>query len=156
MTSDSWWDDDIVNTGGKHTKVVVDAKNVVFRVVPDKEDNQSLLTLNTKVEDIKEDIEVMHNMLNATPLVRRTVNDESTISSNLMMDTRMDAVEFNIGNMENSVNFMSHTLMKFMKDNKQYTNTDDHMEDHDKSERELTNTTSTTVVEGSLLSDQSN
>ena len=49
-TLDSWWDDDnIVNTEGKHTKVVIDAKNVVSRDVPNEEDNRSLPTLNTKV-----------------------------------------------------------------------------------------------------------
>ena len=67
----------------------------------------------------------------------------------------MDAVEFNIGIMENSVNYMSHMLIKSMKDNKKENNADNPMEDHDKSERELTNTTSTTVAEDSLLSDQS-
>ena len=95
----------------------------------------------------------MHNMLDTPPPVRRTVNNESTISSNLTMDTWMDAVEFNIGNMENSVNYMSHMLMKFMKNNKQDTNIDDPMKDHNKSERQLTNTTSTTIAEGSLLND---
>ena len=47
-TSDSWWDDDdIINTGGKHIKVVFDAKNVVSRNVPNEEDNRSLPILNT-------------------------------------------------------------------------------------------------------------
>ena len=63
-------------------------------------------------------IPIMHDMLAAPPLMRRTIiNDESTISSNLTMDTRMDAVEnnmlitnTNIGNLDNSVNFMNHML----------------------------------------------
>ena len=74
---------------------------------------------------------VMHTILDAPPPVRRTVNDESTISSNLAIDTRMDAVELNIGNMENSVNLMRHMLMKFMKHNKKDNNADDPNEDHD-------------------------
>ena len=56
--------------------------------------------------------------------MRRTiVNDESTISSNLTMDARMDAAEnnmlitnTNIGNLDNSINFMNHMLKKFMKE----------------------------------------
>lgn len=56
------------------------------------------------------------------------MNDEPTISSNSTVDTLMDTVESykitmntNIGNLYNSVNYMSRILAKFMKEMKQYT-----------------------------------
>lgn len=63
---------------------------------------------------------LMHGMI---------VNDESTITSNLTMDIRMDAVEIimvvtntNIGNLNNTVNYVSHVLSKFTKDMRYGTN----------------------------------
>ena len=90
---------------------------MVSRDVPDEDDNNTLPSLHTKADDVEEDDETaMKDMLNAPPPMRRTiVNDESTISSNLTMDTRMDTVESNIGNLDNSVNHMTHVLTLFMK-----------------------------------------
>ena len=87
------------------------------REVPDAEDNNSLPSLHTKADDVEEnDGSVLKNLLYAPPPMRRTiVNDESTISSNLTMDTRMDAVEDTIGSLHNSVNHMTHEMMRFMK-----------------------------------------
>ena len=63
----------------------------------------------------EDDDAALHDLLNAPPPVRRTnVNDDSTITSNLTMDTRMDTVESNIGNLDNSVNHMTHVLTMFM------------------------------------------
>ena len=80
------------------------------------DDNNSLPSLNTKADVEEIDGAVLRELLNAPPPVRRTVvNDESTIASNLTMDTRMDTVEDTIGSLHNSVNQMTHEMMRFMK-----------------------------------------
>ena len=63
--SDSWWDDDEAeDKNAKYNKVVIDAKTIVTREVPDEEDNASLPTLNTKVEGDEEyNIATMQSML---------------------------------------------------------------------------------------------
>ena len=72
----------------------------------------------------------MQDMLAIPPLMRRiTVNDKSTISSNITMENCMCVVESNmvttntnIGNLNNSVNYMNHMLSKLMKELMQGTN----------------------------------
>jgi len=57
----------------------------------------------------------MYDLLIAPPPIRRPIiNDKFAISNNLTMDTQMDTVESNIGNLDNSVNYMAHMLTKFM------------------------------------------
>ena len=63
------------------------------------------------------------------PMLCTILNDESTISSNLTVDTCMDTIESNIvttntnvGNLDNLVNYLSHLLSKFMKEMKQGVN----------------------------------
>ena len=116
---DSWWDEDITPTDGGATKrVTIDAKNVVSRDVLDEDDNNTLPSLHTKADNVEEDDgTALNDMLNAPPPTRRTiVNDESTISSNLTMDTIMETVDSNISNLDNSVNHMAHMLTLFMKE----------------------------------------
>ena len=69
----------------------IDAKNAINRDVPDVEDNQPLPFLHTKAgEDEEDESTVMQNILSLPPTMRRSVaNDESTITSNLTMDTRL-------------------------------------------------------------------
>ena len=57
----------------------------------------------------------MYDFLHAPPPTFHTImNDHSTISSNLTMNTNMDIVESNISGLENSVNHMAHMLKTFM------------------------------------------
>ena len=97
------------------TTRITDAKNVVSREVSDTEDNDALPSLRTKTDAVEEGgNEAMHDLLNdpTSPVWRTILNDESTISSNITMDTRMEMVERNIGNFDNSVNLMAHMLKK--------------------------------------------
>lgn len=56
-------------------------------------------------------------MLDEPPPMRCiTTNDDTTISISLTIYTRMDTVKANIGNMENSANFMNHMLKYFLKE----------------------------------------
>lgn len=62
----------------------------------------------------------MQDILISPSLMKRSVaNDESTTTSNLTMDTRMDVVEIDMGNLHNYGNHMSHLLSKCMKERKQ-------------------------------------
>jgi len=102
-------------------KKTIDAKNNVSSDVPDTDNNNTLLSLQTKVDEVEDSGNVvMYELLNAPPLMRwTTINNESAISSNLTMDTQMEAVESNIGNLDNYVNHMTHMLTKFMHELKQ-------------------------------------
>ena len=143
--------------------VVVDAKNVLSRNAPDGDDNDTLPSLNTKVDEIEEDgIPIMQDMLTAPLPMRRTiVNDKSTILSNLTMDTRMDAVKnvmlitnTNIGNLDYSVNFMNCLLINFIKEFKQDANTEPTSDHNEMDEQTLAQQTSTRVVEALYLGNQ--
>ena len=70
-------------------KRAIDANNVVSRKVPNTDDINTLPSLQTKYDEVEEPGNVtMHDLLNTPPLMMRTIiNDESTISSNLTMDT---------------------------------------------------------------------
>ena len=87
----SWWDEDLDVTDGKQRtqRITIDAKNVVSRDVPDADDTNSLPSLHTKADEGEDDDgAALNDLLNAPPPVRRTnVNDDSTITSNLTMDT---------------------------------------------------------------------
>ena len=115
-----WWDNGTPDTTQqvaiKGTKRITDANNVVSREVPDTDDNDIFSSLQTKSDNVNEgDNDVMNEFLNNPSPIRRTIpNDESTIASNITMDTRMEMVESNIGNLENSVNLMAHMLKKIM------------------------------------------
>ena len=107
------------------TRVIVDAKNVFSLEVPDTDDNNALPSLYTKAGEIEEDgVTMIQNILAAPPPMQRTViNDESTISSNFIMDNYMGEVESsmvtknaNICNLDVSVNYISRMLSKFMKE----------------------------------------
>ena len=107
---ESWWegddddnDDDneangatsrLFGNAGATPNIKVDAKKVVSREIFDVDDNSTLPSLQKKANEMEEDGNTtVHAILNAPPRMRRTiVNDESTISSNITMDTRMDAV----------------------------------------------------------------
>jgi len=65
----------------------------------------------------------MNEILISPPSMKRSiVNDESMITSNLTMDTRMADVESNIGNMENEVSQMNFMLRSFIKEMRQGSN----------------------------------
>ena len=50
----------------------------------------------------------MQDMLTSPPSMKHSIaNEDSTITSNLTMDTRMDVVETNMRNLDNSVNHES-------------------------------------------------
>ena len=53
---------------------------------------------------------------------RSVVNDDSKITSNLTMYTRMTDVENNIGSLDNSVNHISCMLQSFIKETSQGSN----------------------------------
>ena len=91
------------------------------------------------------------------------ISDDLTITSNLTMDTRMDTVESNIGNLDNSVNHMTHVLTMFMNrmEKSQGSNLSPaaylHGEDNKKNEGTEAvskNTAGTKVTEDNILSDQ--
>ena len=142
--SESWWDDedsDDANTNDK-PKVVIDAKNIITRDVPDEEDNASIPTLNTKAEgEGVDNAAMMQSMLSEPPPLRRNnTNDDTTVSSSLNMKT----MDRRLDNMENKFNFMNCMLQTIMK-NTGTTNTDNNKEP------KLTNNTQTrTTVVGAL------
>ena len=123
---DSWWDDateeEEDQSGRKGAidtskKAEIVAKNIISRDVPNIEDNKTLPSLHKKAgEDEEGGATAMKEILMLSPPMQRKVaNNESTITSNLTMDTRMDVVEINMGNLYISVNHMSHLLSTFMK-----------------------------------------
>ena len=161
----SWWDEDLETDGNQRTqRITIDAKNVVTRDVPDAVDSNSLPSLHTKADEGEEDDgAAMNDLLNAPPPVRRTnVNDDSTITSNLTMDTRMDTVESNIGNLDNSVNHMTHVLTMFMArmERSQGTNLSPaaYLQEENKQNKNTEavskNTENTKVTEDTILGDQ--
>ena len=117
---DSWWDNGISTTGEEQgtNRITIDARNVVSREVPDEDDNNILPSLHTKADEVEENNgTVLKDMLNAPPLMQRTiVNDKSSISRSITMDTIMETVESNIGNLDNSVNQIAYMLTLFMKE----------------------------------------
>ena len=137
---DSWWDKTEGNAVGTPSqrnvaigatkKTSIDAKNVVTIDIPDVNDNETLPLPHIKAGEGDEDNTTMNDIITAPPpMIRTLVNDKSTISSNITMDTQMDSVEnnmvtinHNIRNLENSVNHMSHMLAKFMREMKQSNN----------------------------------
>ena len=56
------------------------------------------------------------------PMKRNIVNDDSTITSNLTMDTRMADVESNIGDMNNEMSQMNFMLRSLIKEIRQRNN----------------------------------
>ena len=126
--------------------------------MPDIGDNDTLPSLQIKVENMEEDSNVtMNNLLHTpSPMRRSIVNDTSTISSNITMDTRMDTVEGNIGNLDKSLNHITHLLTNFMQEMKQGSNQapTNHEQNHKAPGVESkTITNSTTVTEDTVLSD---
>ena len=79
------------------------------------------------------------------PMKRNIVNDDSTITSNLTMDTRMADVESNIGDMNNEMSQMNFMLRSFIKEIRQGNN---------QSPANIQNNNdSTKVVEDNILND---
>ena len=74
---------------------------------------------------------------------RNIVNDDSTITSNLTMDTRMADVESNIGDMNNEMSQMNFMLRSFIKEIRQGNN--------QSLANMQNNNDSTKVVEGNIL-----
>ena len=91
-----------------------------FRDIPDINDKNTLLLLQTKADEI--DKAVNHNtqdLLHAPPPMYRTIiNDKSTISNKITMDICMETVESNIGNLDNSLNHVAHIFTKFVRETK--------------------------------------
>lgn len=125
---DSWWGDATEEEKEQSDRkvaidAVIDAKNVVTMDVPDVEDNQTLPSLRTKVGDEEGVSTMMQDILMSPPPMQRSAtNDESTITGNLTIDTRIDVVETNMGNLDNLVSHMNHLLLTFMKEIKQGCN----------------------------------
>ena len=88
-----WWDNGIATTCEKQgtKQITIDAKNLVSHDVPDENDNNTLPSLHSNADEVEvDDSTVLKDVLNDPPLMRRTiVNDESTVFSNITMDTRM-------------------------------------------------------------------
>ena len=111
-------------------KIKINAKNVVTRDIPDIDDSVTLPSLHINAGKGEEDNTTMYNILKAPPpMSQPLVNDKSTSSSNITMDTRIYAEESNmfatnqnIGNHDNSINHTSHTLAKIMYKTKQGNN----------------------------------
>jgi len=133
FAEDSWWDDvteEEEDQSGRKVaidiskKAKIDVKNVLSSDVPGVEDNNTLPSLHTKSgEDEEGGATAMQEILISPPPMRRIVaNDELTITSNLTMDIRMDVVEINMGNLDSSVNHMSHLMSTFMKEMRQGSN----------------------------------
>ena len=85
--------------------------------------------MNAKVDEVEEyRTPVMQDIL-ASLMRRKILNDESPISSNITMDTHMDAVESNMAttntnivNLDDLVNYIHHVLRDFRKEFNQGTN----------------------------------
>ena len=90
----------------------------------DVDDANTLPSLHTKArEDEAGDNTTINDILISPPPMKRSiVNNESTITSNLTMDTRMADVESNIDNMENEVSPMNFMLRSFIKKMRQESN----------------------------------
>ena len=175
MTAEeSWWDDDgeeengatnrLFGNAGTTSNIKVDAKNMISKDIPDVDNIATLSSLQTDADKMEEDGDTtVHVMLNVPPLIHRTiVNNESTILSNITMYTRMDAVESNmittnasIGNLNNSVNYMSCILAKFMKEMKQSTNATASMSTNADESKLTHKNDSTTAIEDIILGNQS-
>lgn len=109
---------------GSTSTIKIYAKNVVARYISGVDDNSTLSFLYTHDDKVEEEDTA------PPPMYYTIVNDDFTISSNLTMDTRMDAVESNmvtintnVSNLDNSVNYTSHVPKFFTKNMKQGTNT---------------------------------
>ena len=105
-------------------KPKIDAKRVVNAEEPDVEDDNTLPSLHTKAgEDEMVDDTTMNEILASPPPMKRNiVNDDSTITSNLTMDTRMADVESNIGDMNNEMSQMNFMLRSLIKEIRQRNN----------------------------------
>ena len=126
-------------------KPKIDAKRVVNAEEPDVEDDNTLPSLHTKAgEDEMVDDTTMNEILASPPPMKRNiVNDDSTITSNLTMDTRMADVENNIGDMNNEMSQMNFMLRSFIKEIRQGNN--------QSLANMQNNNDSTKVVEGNIL-----
>ena len=105
-------------------KPKIDAKRVVNAEEPDVDDDNTLPSLHTKAgEDEMVDDTTMNEILASPPPMKRNiVNDDSTITSNLTMDTRMADVESNIGDMNNEMSQMNFMLRSLIKEIRQRNN----------------------------------
>ena len=61
----------------------------------------------------------MQEILTSPPPMQRSV---ANITSNLKTETQIDVIEINMGNLDNSVNYMSHLLYKYMREMRQGNN----------------------------------
>ena len=52
----------------------------------------------------------MKDLINAPPTRHISINNESTISTNITIGARIETVESNIDNLNNSANHMAHML----------------------------------------------
>ena len=107
-----------------YKKHKIDAKRIVSKEETNVDDDNTLPSLRTKSEeDEAGDDTTMNEILTSPqPMKRSIVNDESTITSNLTMDTIMADAESNIGNMENEVSQMNFMIIPFIKEMKQGIN----------------------------------
>ena len=152
---DSWWDeenDDAEEDNSKRKIAVdtskkpkIDAKRVVNAEEPDVEDDNTLPSLHTKAgeDEIVDDTTMNEILASPPPMKRNIVNDDSTITSNLTMDTRMADVENNIGDMNNEMSQMNFMLRSFIKEIRQGNN--------QSLANMQNNNDSTKVVEGNIL-----
>ena len=128
-------------------KPKIDAKRVVNAEEPDVEDDNTLPSLHTKAgeDEIVDDTTMNEILASPPPMKRNIVNDDSTITSNLTMDTRMADVESNIGDMNNEMSQMNFMLRSFIKEIRQGNN---------QSPANIQNNNdSTKVVEDNILND---
>ena len=128
-------------------KPKIDAKRVVNAEEPDVEDDNTLPSLHTKAgeDEIVDDTTMNEILASPPPMKRNIVNDDSTITSNLTMDTRMADVESNIGDMNNEMSQMNFMLRSFIKEIRQGNN--------QSLANIQNNNDSTKVVEDNILND---
>ena len=102
-------------------RMPIDAKNADSHDVPDNDDNNTLTSLHTKADEVEEDgtFKKKYMLHNLPPMRRTSINDESTIFSNITMDNQMETVESDIGNLDNPVNHMVHMLTKNIQEMRQ-------------------------------------
>ena len=157
---DSWWDDDFGMTkGAQGTKhITIDTKNMVSWDVPGDNGDNTLPSLQTKADDIEENgAYVMKEFLNSPPPIRCTIiKDKSMISRNITLDTQIETVESDIGNLDHSINHMAHIITKFTQELKQGRNlAPANFKKKIKDNTAVSNNTaSTTITEDKFLIDQ--
>ena len=76
----------------------------------------------TTEDEIVDDTTMNESLTSPPPMKRSSVNDDSTITNNLTMDTRMADVESNIGGMNNEISQMNFMPRSFIKEIRQGIN----------------------------------